>query len=267
MTFFEAIVLGIIQGASEFLPISSSGHLILFPKLFGWSDHSLLFDEALNTGTLLAVLVYFQREMRAIVRDGFSSLRAPRTILNEARLPWMLALGTIPAGVTGLLIQDWVASEARNAVLVATNLIAWGLVLFASDRFGAKAREFDALGFKDALLIGCAQALSLIPGTSRSGITMTVALALGATRPAAARFSFLLSVPIGLAVALHDGVEIARGGLPAGELPATAAAFLAAAVSGFLVIGWLLRWLRTQSMAVFTAYRVALGLTILLLFA
>ncbi len=266
MTVFEALILGIVQGASEFLPISSSGHLILLPKLAGWSDHSLSFDEALNTGTLLAVMVYFRSELLAILK---ASLRWPlpwRALSPEGKLGWMLAAATVPAGLAGLLLHNWVATGARNALLVATNLIVFGLLLFFADRFGRRNRDLEAVGWRDALLIGCAQALALVPGTSRSGVTMTMALLLGLSRPAAARFSFLLSVPIGLSVACHDGLRRLQGATSTDELLPTLVAFAASAMSGFLVIGWLLSWLRSQSMVVFTLYRLALGGLILALF-
>ncbi len=266
MTFLEAIVLGLIQGASEFLPISSSGHLILLPKLFGWQDHPLAFDEALNTGTLLAVVAYFRHELVRLTLAGLAALRRPAAADAEGRLAWMLAAATLPAAVVGLVAHDWIAVEARNPVLIACNLIVFGILLYLADRFGRRSREIAGLTWRDALLIGAAQALALVPGTSRSGITMTMALVLGFARPEAARFSFLLSVPIGLLVAVHDALALTGGGMAAVGLPALVVAVLASAVSGFAVIGWLLAWLRRQSMAVFTAYRVALGIVILAVF-
>lgn len=266
MSLLEAIVLGLIQGASEFLPISSSGHLILLPKLLGWQDHSLAFDEALNTGTLLAVILYFRHELARLTRAGLASLRRPAVLDSDGRLAWQLAVATLPAAVAGLLLHDWIAGEARNPVLIACNLIGFGLLLFLADRFGRRVREMASLAWGDAMLIGLAQALALVPGTSRSGVTMTMALALGLTRPAAARFSFLLSVPVGLLVAAHDALALAQGGVATADLPALGVAVAASAISGFVVIGWLLTWLRRQSMAVFTVYRVALGIVILAVF-
>lgn len=266
MSLLEAIVLGLIQGASEFLPISSSGHLILLPKLFGWQDHSLAFDEALNTGTLLAVILYFRHELARITLAGLASLRRPTALEPEGRLAWQLAVATLPAAVAGLVAHDWIAGEARNPVLIACNLIGFGILLYLADRFGRRAREIASLSWADVLLIGLAQALALVPGTSRSGVTMTMALVLGFTRPEAARFSFLLSVPVGLLVAAHDALALAQGGVAATDLPALGVAVAASALSGFVVIGWLLAWLRRQSMAVFTAYRVVLGIVILAVF-
>lgn len=266
MTFLEAIVLGLIQGASEFLPISSSGHLILLPKLLGWQDHTLAFDEALNTGTLLAVVAYFRHDLVRLVVAGWRALLRPREADADGRLAWMLVAATVPAAVAGLVAHDWIAGEARNPVLVASNLIVFGILLYLADRFGSKSREIAGLAWRDALLIGAAQALALVPGTSRSGITMTMALVLGFARPEAARFSFLLSVPIGVLVAAHDTLALAGGGVEAAGVPALVVAVLASAISGFAVIGWLLAWLRRQSMAVFTVYRVALGLVILAVF-
>ncbi len=267
----EAIVLGIIQGASEFLPISSSGHLILLPRLFGWADQGLAVDEALNTATLLAVLLYFRRAVRELTVGLWQGLRqslASRSwqLTGAGLEAWRLGLATIPAAIAGLLLHDWIATKARSPVLVAVNLIVWGLVLALADRLGRRERDLDTMRLRDALLVGLAQALALVPGTSRSGITITAALLLGFRRPDAARFSFLLSIPIGLLVAVHDVLAIAKGGIPVADLPAAGLAFVAATVAGLAAIGGLLTWLRQRSVAVFAGYRVLLGAAILWLF-
>ncbi len=266
MSPFQAAALALIQALSEFLPISSSGHLILLPRLVGWRDQGLIFDEALNTGTLLAVCLYFRAELLAMIRDGWRSL-VERRLVGSARLGWQLGAGTVPVAVAGLLLDDWVGTAARSPALVATNLIVFGLVLAWADRSGGRSRDLTELRLRDAFLIGCAQALALVPGTSRSGITMTMALFLGFERGAAARFSFLLSVPVGLLVAVHDALEIARGGADGTPASALVIAVLGTAAAGYLVIGGLLAWVRRQSFLVFVGYRLLLGLTILGLLA
>ena len=198
MSPLQAIVLALVQAVTEFLPISSSGHLILIPHLLGWPDQGLSFDILANTGTLLAVAVYFRRDLLEIVR---SALTAPRIWRSEAppaaRLGWYLALGTLPAVVVGLAIHRWVEGAGRRPLLVAVNLIAYGLLLLWADRRARQERTEADLTWKTALLVGAAQALALVPGTSRSGITLTALLLLGFTRPAAAS-SFLLAVPVGI---------------------------------------------------------------------
>jgi undecaprenyl-diphosphatase len=262
MSYFQAILLSLVQALSEFLPISSSGHLILLPRLLGWADQGLLFDEALNTGTMLAVMLYFRADLTALVRDGLASLRERRWV-GQGKLCWYFGLATLPAGLLGLVIHEWVATAARNPTLVAVNLIAYGILLAAVDRWARQEREVGSVRLKDALLIGCAQALSLVPGTSRSGITMTMGRFLGFERAAAARFSFLLSVPIGLAVAVHDGIELTKAGTQGTSWTVLVAAVLATAAFGYVVIDALLVWVRKQSFLVFAIYRVILGLIIL----
>ena len=180
--------------------------------------------------------------------------------------PWRfaiaLAVGTVPAAIAGLLAHDWVATVARDPRIIATTLIAFGVVLFVADRWGARRRDLPGLRIGDALLVGLAQALALVPGTSRSGVTIAAALALGFRRPAAARFSFLLAIPVGVLAAGYDGFRVATGRVPAPELAPTAVAVLVSAVAGYLVIGWLLGWLQRQTLTLFVVYRVLLGATI-----
>lgn len=264
MTYFQAIILALVQGVTEFLPISSSGHLILLPRLLSWTDQGLAFDEAVNTGTLLAVMAFFRHDLLGLARGGLQAVARPREITPQGRLAFLLVLATIPAALTGLLIHEWVASEGRNPRLVATTAIVYGVLLWAADRWGSRKRGVEEVGLVDALLIGGAQALSLVPGTSRSGVTMTAGLSLGLTREAAARFSFLLAVPIGLLVAVHDAIALGQRGLSVGELGPLLAAIVVSAVAGYAVIGFLLTWVRRQSMLAFAIYRIALGLLILL---
>jgi undecaprenyl-diphosphatase len=260
-SLWAALLLGVIQGVTEFLPISSSAHLILAPRAFGWRDQGLAFDIAAHLGTLLAVLVYFRRDLAEIAVAGWR--RGPRDAEGKGRLAWGLLLGTLPVAVAGLLLQDLIATTARDALLVAATSIAYGSLLGWVDRVASRRRGLEGLGYRAALLIGAAQALALVPGTSRSGITITAALLLGFDRPAAARFSFLLSVPAGFLVLAKDVLDIARGQVPLEALPAMLVGFTAAAISGYLVIAGFLAWLRRGSLMAFAVYRVLLGLLIL----
>ena len=268
MTPTQAVVLAVVQGVTEFLPISSSGHLILVPRLFGWPDQGLDFDVAIHAGTLLAVLLYFRRDLRNVV-VGF--LRGPAAVpdadYDPRRLGWALLLGTVPAVVCGLAFKDLIATQARNPLLIAGTLIGYGLLMGVAERVGAQRRDVAEIGWQAALAIGCAQALALVPGTSRSGATITAALLLGFTRPAAARFSFLLSVPVMVAAAALDAVDLATGEVRAEKLWLMALGVAVSAVTGYLVIAWLLAWLRRRSLLPFVVYRLALGLAILALWA
>ncbi len=269
MTPFQAVVLALVQALTEFLPVSSSGHLILVPRFLGWGDQGLEFDIATNTGTLLAIIVYFRADLARVARGLAASFRpgALGACEPEARLGWAILWGTVPAGIAGLLVKDLVASEGRNPLLIATTAIVYGLLLLAADRLGRRTSELSALGRRQGLLIGCAQALALIPGTSRSGVTMTAALALGFTREAAARFSFLLAVPIGLLVGAKQAFDVLRG-VPLG-VPVTAVliGIAVSAVAGYAVIALLLAWVRRRSLAVFGFYRLLLGLFLILYFS
>jgi len=261
----QAVALALIQALTEFLPISSSGHLILAPRLLGWSDQGLEFDIATNTGTLLAILVYFRRDLVSILRGWLASLRVGEGSA-ESRMGWALALGTVPAAVAGLLVKDLVASQARRPELVATTAIVYGALLFLADRLGRRQRPLDSVGLRDGVLVGCAQALALVPGTSRSGVTMTAGLALGLTREAAARFAFLLAVPIGLLVGAKQLVDLARG-VPLGVDGGTLALGIGvSAVAGYAVIAVLLAFVRRFSLAIFAVYRLLLGVALLLWF-
>ncbi|MEZ5314417.1 MAG: undecaprenyl-diphosphate phosphatase [Thermoanaerobaculia bacterium] len=267
MTPWQAAILALVQAVTEFLPISSSGHLILMPRLLGWADQGLEFDIATNTGTLLAVMLYFRDDLLKMARALPASLTsAGRAERPEARLLFALALGTIPAAVVGLLAKDWIATYGRDPRLIAATAIFYGGWLIYADRAGTKIRGEDGFGVREALLIGGAQALALVPGTSRSGITMTAALLLGFARPAAARFSFLLSVPIGLLVAANQLKDLVLGE-PLGVAPLPLGIGIAvAAAAGFAVIALFLAWIRRRPLAPFGWYRIALGIALLLLF-
>jgi undecaprenyl-diphosphatase len=259
VTVAQSIVLALIQALTEFLPVSSSGHLVLVPRLLGWSDQGLEFDIATNTGTLLAVVAYFRADLARLARGIAASWRDRDACVPEARLAWALAFGTVPAAVAGLLIKDWVATAARGWRLIAVNAVVYGLLLLTADFAGRKRRGLGDLGRREGVLIGAAQALALVPGTSRSGVTMTAALALGYTREAAARFSFLLAVPIGLLVGGKQLVDLARG-VPLGVEPVALAVGIAvSALAGYGVIALLLGWVRRRSLAIFAVYRLALA--------
>ena len=274
MTPWQAAVLALVQAVTEFLPVSSSGHLILLPRLLGWSDQGLEFDIATNSGTLLAVMAYFRADLARMARVFFSSFRpAERAANPDARLIWLLALATIPAGIAGLLAKGWISSYGRDPRLIAATAIFYGALLLYADRRATRAtlagggRELSEFGLGAALLVGCAQALALVPGTSRSGITLTAALLLGFARPAAARFSFLLAIPIGLVLALKQVVDVLRG-LPLGVPPGALAIGIAVSgIAGYAVIAFLLDWVRKRSLAPFAWYRLALGAVLLLVFA
>lgn len=268
MTPLQALVLGVVQGLSEFLPISSSGHLILVPWLLGWPEHSLSFNAALHLGTALALLLYFWPEWLKLVGSFLAGLRAPAARQRpEWRLCILLLLGSIPAGLAGLLLESTVERLVRQPWLVALLLILFGVLLLAADRLGSKQRALADIGLADALAVGLAQVLALVPGVSRSGITITAGLLRGLDRPAAARFSFLLSTPITLAAALYSLRKAVGPGAAAGELGIFAIGVAGAAISGVLVIGFLLGFLQRHSLASFVWYRVVLGLAVLVLSA
>jgi undecaprenyl-diphosphatase len=269
VTPFQAVVLALVQAVTEFLPVSSSGHLILLPRLLGWTDQGLEFDIATNTGTLLATLLYFRRDVADLLRGVVASFRPAGggACRLDARTAYAILWGTVPAGLAGLAAKDWIATVARNPLVIAATAIVFGSLLWIADRRGSGERELAAVGVRDGLLIGCAQALALVPGTSRSGITITAALFLGLSRGAAARFSFLLAIPIGVLVGAKQLVDVLRGrdlGVP-GE--AIAIGIAVSAVAGYAVIAGLLAWLRGHRLTVFAVYRILLGLLLLAVFA
>ncbi len=269
MDLFQAIVLGIVQGLTEFLPISSTGHLRIVPAFAGWEDPGAAFTAVTQLGTMAAVVLFFRADLARIARAWLASLtdRGRRSEL-DARLGWYLILGTIPIGIFGLAFKDTIENGARDLTLIGSMLIALGLVLLAAERFGRRERSIETVRGRDVVVIGLAQALALVPGVSRSGATITAGLFLGLDRVAAARFSFLLSVPAvvlsGL-FELRDVIEgTAEGAAGIGE---TAVATALACVVGYLSIAFLMRFLTTHSTAVFVVYRVALGALVLILVA
>ncbi|MEV5574389.1 undecaprenyl-diphosphate phosphatase [Spirillospora sp. NPDC052269] len=257
MNVVEATVLGIVQGLTEFLPISSSGHLLIVPKLVGWEDPGAAFTAVIQLGTMLAVIIYFWRDLVNIITTWTKSLWTPALRPTmDARMGWYIGLGTIPISVIGLATKDFVEKGARNLWLNASSLIIMGLVLMIAEWAGARKREVADLNLRDGLVIGAFQCLSLIPGSSRSGSTMTGALFLGYTREAAARYSFLLSVPAVVLSGLFELRKAFDGGLA--WMP-TVIATVVSFVVGYACIAWLLKYLVKHSMMLFVYYRVALG--------
>ncbi len=262
----QAIVLAIVQGLSEFLPISSSGHLILVPHFFGWQDQGLAFDVAIHMGTLLAVVSYFRVQLLAMLRAWCVSITG-RELTPDGRLAWCVVLGSIPVAVAGWLFGDAIERLLREPLFVASTLSGFGVLMWLADRLGRRQRDEYSVGWRDALLIGCAQALALMPGTSRSGITMTMARTLGLTREGSARFSFLLAVP---GTAMAGGYELLKLlEQPAGSVnwPMMSLGAIVAAITGYLFIHWLLQVIGRIGLAPFAIYRFALAGLILLVFA
>ena len=264
MDVFQAIVLGIVQGLTEFLPISSSGHLRIVPAFAGWEDPGAAFTAVIQLGTMAAVLLYFRHDLWNIARGWVRGLRDPaRRNDPDSRMGWYLIVGTIPIVVFGFVFADGIENDARNLTLIGITLIALGLLLLLAERLADHVRELDDKTWRDALVIGFAQAAALIPGVSRSGATITAALFLGFNRAAAARFSFLLSVPAVVLSGLYQLRDV--GGEGAVGFVPTAVATVFAFVSGYAAIAFLLRFLVRHTTAVFVAYRVILGIVVLAL--
>jgi undecaprenyl-diphosphatase len=264
ITLFQAIVLGAVQGLAEFLPISSSGHLVLVPWLLGWPPHGLTFDLALHLGTSIALLAYFWRDWLTLGQAVLAGLmHAEKRDTDQWRLAWLIVLGCIPAGIVGVLFEDIIEATVRQPALIATLLIVFGLVLMAADRLGSRERSLKQITLGDTLVIGFAQILALAPGVSRSGITMTAGLFLGLDRPAGARFSFLLSAPITIAAALFKLRVLLKEPLTGSETVAFAVGMLTAGIVGALAIGCLMRYIQRRSLDVFVWWRLLFGAFVL----
>jgi undecaprenyl-diphosphatase len=260
VTLFQAFVLGAVQGLTEFLPVSSSGHLFLVRYLLEWPEPGLAFDVALHVGTLVAVLWYFQREWIALAAAAMRLVRQRQARTPEERRVLFLIVATIPAGLGGLLLADLAETVFRHPRITAIALIALGLLLWIVDRLAPRIRTLDTMRWQDALAIGVAQIVALVPGVSRSGATMTAGRALGFDRQTAAVFSFLMSMPIIVAALLKE----APHALDSGEAIAPIlVGIIASMVSGWVAIAVLLRFLSHRSYGVFAVYRVALGLLVL----
>jgi undecaprenyl-diphosphatase len=283
----HGLVLGIVQGLAEFLPISSSAHLILVPWLLRWPEHTLTFDVALHMGTLVALLVYFWRDWWRLVAawlpessaaggaadvgglvEGFANRETVAVDAERGlnrRLGISLVVATIPAALIGALFSDKVEAALRAPVLIALLMIVAAILLAAADRAGIKQFGLEAIGYVQAAVIGVAQALALAPGVSRSGVTLAAALFVGLTRESAARFVFLMAAPITAGAGLFQLRHLAKSGIPADERAAFGLGILASFAVGMVAIGALLRYLRTQNLNVFVIYRIALGVLVILL--
>ena len=267
MSILQVIILAIVQGVTEFLPVSSTAHLILLPWLFGWEDQGLTFDVALHAGTLLAVLAYFARDWWRIIGGFLKDLLGGKTdsddIDSGGRLMPILVVATIPAAIAGVLLEEYAESLFRNPLMVATQLILVSFVIWGADRRTQTGRTVDQMGWMDGVWVGLAQALAIIPGTSRAGITISAGLFRGFSRHAAARFSFLLATPIIGGATLKKGYDVWVDGIPGG---ATATDYLLGAGLAFLIgygaIAFLLRYLETKTLKIFVAYRLLLGVII-----
>ena len=272
MNELQALLLGVVQGLTEFLPISSSGHLILVPWLLDFhylQDHERFnktFDVALHAGTLIAVLVYFRAEVAALLAGLAGSIRRRRIRTAEERLAWLLAIATVPAAALGAAFSDVIEDDLGEPWQIAIFLAFFGILLGLSDRFPER-RPMESLGWRGALGIGLAQAVALAPGTSRSGITITLGRTLGLTRDAAARFSFLMLAPVTAGAVVFKGAEVIRDGLPPGSTGPFLVGIVSAAISGFAAIWALLRYLRTHGYDVFVWYRLAVAAIVLALIA
>ncbi len=268
MGWFEAIVLGLVQGLTEFLPISSSAHLRVVGEASGWGDPGAAFTAITQIGTEAAVLLYFRRDIARIVVSWLRAL-VDRSVRSDpdARMGWLIIVGSIPIVVLGLLFQDDIETTFRDLRIVAISLVAFSLVLYWADRVGRKRRELRELTVRDGLLFGAAQAMALVPGVSRSGGTITMGLFLGYTRAAAARYSFLLAIPAVLGSGFFQVYEVLTGGV-AGETVSWGPTLLATVIAfavGLTVIAWLLRYLDRGTFTPFVVYRVVLGLALLAL--
>ncbi len=267
MTLLQAIILGIVQGLTEFLPISSSAHLVLLPWFSGWSEHPLSFDCVLHMGSLFAIIIYFRRELRAVWREGILSIKE-RNIAGtpQRRLFWYIVyivIATIPACIFGGLFIHQIESSFRDPLLIAVTLALFGILLYIFDKASVCKKTLSGIGLRDTIVIGLAQVIALIPGVSRSGITMTAGLGRGMDRESAARFSFLLAFPVIIgAIAIKAKDIILMGST--GAWPLLLAGFLSAALSGMLAIKCLLNYLKRHGFLIFAVYRVILAVFIII---
>ena len=265
MTELQVIVLAIVQGLTEFLPISSSGHLVLVPAFLGWADQGLAFDVAVHFGSLIAVLLFFRKDVHGLLRGSAQVLGANvKTI--ESRMALGIGLGTIPAAIAGLMFADWIAANLRSPTVIVYTLSGYAVLMVLADRYGRKSREIASVQIKDAVLVGLAQALALVPGTSRSGITISAAMALGFERQDAARFSFLLAVPVILLATLYSlyGLLTSNIAVAWGQL---AIGVLVSAIVAYLSIEFFMRFVSRIGLLPFAIYRLILAAVILYVFS
>lgn len=261
MSWLHIIVLAIVQGLTEFLPISSSGHLVLVPSVLGWSDQGLAFDVAVHFGSLIAVCLFFRRDIAALLR-GSAQLAGLNYETPESRLALGLALGTIPAAAAGLLFAGWIEANLRDPEVIVFTLAGYGILMVVADRIGGRQRNIADVRIRDAFLVGCAQALALVPGTSRSGVTITAGRLLGFARQDAARFSFLLSVPVILLASVFKGIELVLGSAPVPWAELAVAAMISSVVA-YLSIGFFMGIVSRVGLLPFAIYRLILAAVIL----
>ena len=271
-TVLQALIMGIVQGLTEFLPVSSSGHLVVVPYLFGWDDaflNSLAFSVMLHVGTLVALLVYFRADWLRLVPAGLAALR-DRSFRGDPdrKLAWLLAATTVPAALVGLLFNDVIEDQVRQVGLVAAMLVVGGVILWIADRLGRRDRPIEGVTFPVAIAIGAAQALALIPGISRSGISISAARLAGLDRQAAARFAFLMATPITAGAGIFEARKLVTGeaGVDVALAPLVVG-MVASLVAGLAAIHFMLRYLRTRSLAVFVWYRFALAVVVVAVIA
>ena len=260
MNNLQVIILAIVQGLSEFLPISSSGHLVLVPSVFGWSDQGMAFDIAVHFGSLAAVLIYFRGDIATLLK-GTTQVLSGKVASFDARLALAIGIGTIPAAIAGLLLADWIGNNLRSPSVIVFTLSGYAVLMLLADRFGKKDRVLTSVGIKDAVIIGMAQALALVPGTSRSGVTITAAMALGYERVEAARFSFLLAVPVillatayELSILITSDAAVAWGQFALGAL--------VSAIVAYLSIEFFMRFVSRVGLLPFVIYRLILAAVI-----
>ncbi|MFA4967734.1 MAG: undecaprenyl-diphosphatase UppP [Candidatus Margulisiibacteriota bacterium] len=251
MSIIQSVILGIVQGIAEFLPISSSAHLVFIPWVFNWPEHTLTFDVALHIGTLIALLAFFWREWWGIIKS---------------RMVWLLIVGCIPGVLAGLLGEKYFEETFRGPITIAVFMIGLALLLWAAEIYGKKKRDMESVGWLDSIIIGCAQALALMPGVSRAGITMTTGLFMGLNRETAAKFSFLLSAPIILGAGLYKSYGLVKHGFPLDERLPFLVGMLTAAIVGYFAIKYLLQYLQKNTFYVFIWYRIVVGIALIALF-
>ena len=273
MPIYHAIILGIVQGLTEFLPISSSGHLLLVPWLFEWNDFDdnsveKAFDVALHIGTLIAVVAYFWRDLTVYARDGVRAVVHRREpITPEGRLAWLLVLSSIPAFLVGGLFGDTIDEKLGTIPLIAVSLIVFGLLLGWADQRSKSVRKVDGFGRRDALLVGAAQVLALNPGTSRSGITITAGRFLSFTRDSAARISFLMAIPVTLGAVVFKMAQLIGDGIPDGLVTPMIVGIITSGLAGWLAVWGTIKYVRTHTFTPFVIYRVVLGVLVLVIYA
>lgn len=265
MELFQAFILGMVQGLGEFLPISSSAHLILAPWLFGWPDQGLAFDIALHWGTLVAVVTYFYKDIWLLIKGFLHSLAPSTRNLQDniyQKLPWLIILATIPAAIIGKIFESQVETAFRNPLLIAVTLSVVGVILLIADKYGSKIKTLTDAKWVNALVIGLGQALAIVPGISRSGATITAGLLQGFTRQDAAKFSFLISIPIIFGAGVLKLPEISNIQNHSQVL----VGFLSSTVFGFLAIKYMLKYISNRSFAIFTWYRLILAGVIIVVY-